>query len=223
MDFLRLSCYKVTMGVKIVFFDCDGTLTEVKSSWQYLHERLGLWDENADEYQRLFREGRIDYHEFCRRDAALWKGLPESRILEIMEEIGYRQGVKEAMAALKASRITTVILSTGLASLVMRAKRDLGVTYAKANELVVEGGVVTGAIRINVEHDKKGPWVRKILRRLALGKQDAAAVGDGEGDLGMFEEVGLTIGCHPNEKIAPIVDHAFYNGSFIEIVEKLLP
>jgi len=223
MDFLHLPCYKVSMGVRIVFFDCDGTLTEVRSSWQYLHERLGLWDENADEYQRLFREGLIDYHEFCRRDAALWKGLPENRVLEIMEEIEYRQGVKEAMAALRASGVFTVILSTGLASLVDRAKRDLGVTCAKANELIVEGGVVTGGIRINVEHDKKGFWVRKILKQLALGRQEAAAVGDGEGDLGMFEEVGLTIGCHPCELIAGIVDHAFNNGSFTNIVDVLRP
>jgi phosphoserine phosphatase len=218
---LRLPCYKVTMGVKVVFFDCDGTLTEVKSSWQYLHERLGLWDENADEYQRLFREGRIDYHEFCRRDAKLWKGLPESRILGIMEEIEYRQGVREAMATLSTAGILTVILSTGLASLVDRAKRDLGMTYAVANELIMEGGVVTGGVRINVDHDRKDLWVRKILKRFGLERDEAAAVGDGEGDLGMFEEVGLTIGCHPNEKIAGIVDHVFHNGSFIDIVEML--
>ena len=218
-----MPCYKVTMGVKIVFFDCDGTLTEVKSSWQYLHERLGLWDENADEYQRLFREGRIDYHEFCSRDAALWKGLPESRILGIMEEIGYRQGVRQAMATLRASGVVTVILSTGLAALVDRAKRDLAMTYAKANELLVEGGVVTGGVRINVEHDKKGFWVRKILKSSGIRRHEAAAVGDGEGDLGMFEEVGLTIGCHPNEKVAGIVDHAFHNGSFVDIVDVLRP
>ena len=53
------------MATKIVFLDCDGTLTKVKSSWEYLHRRLELWTENADEYQELFRQGRIDYHEFC--------------------------------------------------------------------------------------------------------------------------------------------------------------
>ncbi len=48
-------------------------------------------------------------------------------------------------------------------------------------------------------------------------------MGDGEGDLGMFEEVGLTIGCHPCELIAGIVDHCFHNGSFTDIVEILRP
>jgi len=138
-----------------------------------------------------------------------------------MEEIGYRQGVREAMATLRARGVLTVILSTGLASLVDRAKRDLAVTYAVANELIIEGGVVTGEVRIHVEHDRKDLWVRKILKRFGLERHEAAAVGDGEGDLGMFEEVGLTIGCHPNEKIAGIVDHAFHNGSFVDIVEML--
>jgi phosphoserine phosphatase len=57
------------MPIKIVFFDCDGTLTKVKSSWEYLHRRLELWTDKADAYQVLFREGKIDYNEFCRKDA----------------------------------------------------------------------------------------------------------------------------------------------------------
>jgi len=248
------------MGVRIVFFDCDGTLTDVRSSWQYLHERLGLWDENADEYQRMFRAGRIDYHEFCKRDAALWKGLSEKRIIEITDEIGYRKGVRETIAALTARGVITVILSTGLASLVDRAKRDLGITHAVANELIIEKGVATGGIRINVEHDgreglhpttrsrylsprgavrggpfpslkrkgslaarglDKGSWVRQILGHMTLKREEAAAVGDGEGDLGMFQEVGLAIGYRPNELVASVVDHAFHNGSFIDILEVL--
>ncbi|MCX5802835.1 MAG: hypothetical protein NTU69_04770 [Proteobacteria bacterium] len=50
------------MPIIIAFLDCDGTLTKVKSSWEYLHRRLGLWKNNADSYQKLFREGEIDYY-----------------------------------------------------------------------------------------------------------------------------------------------------------------
>lgn len=56
------------MPIKIVFFDCDGTLTKIKSSWEYIHRRLNIWNNNADKYQALFHSGLIDYDEFCRRD-----------------------------------------------------------------------------------------------------------------------------------------------------------
>jgi len=242
------------MALRIVFFDCDGTLTTVKSSWQYIHERLGVWDRNADEFQRLFRAGEIDYLEFCRRDASLWKGMTEKRVLEIIEEIPYHDGVRETMRTLGCEGVLTVLLSTGLSFLVERVKQELGMTLAVANELVVENGVLTGDIRINVAHDTgrpacegpggagdgpsyaavagthcgapsglrhKGHWVKKILSERGLRKEESAAVGDGEGDLGMFEEAGVAIGYRPSAKVLPFLDHALYNGSFKKVFEVL--
>jgi phosphoserine phosphatase len=210
------------MAVKIVFLDCDGTLTNVTSSWQYLHERLNLWEENADEFQRLFRAGRISYGEFCARDAALWKGLPIDRIRDILDEIELRHELKETIGVLNSAGIETVILSSGLSLLVDRVRGELGIGSAVSNELAEKDGVVTGEIRINVDHDHKGFWVRNILADRGLRKEEAAAVGDGEGDLGMFEEVGLAIGYYPSEKILPFLDHALFNGSFIDIVGMIL-
>jgi phosphoserine phosphatase len=61
--------------------------------------------------------------------------------------------------------------------------------------------------------------VKKLLGEKGLTKEEAAAVGDGEGDKGMFEEVGLSIGYHPHPKVRSLLDHAFDNGSFQEIVK----
>jgi phosphoserine phosphatase len=228
------------MSAKIVFFDCDGTLTTVKSSWQYLHERLDLWDGQADEFQRLFRAGEIDYREFCRRDAALWKGLPEGRVLDIVGEIPYHDGVRETMETLKTQDIRTVVLSTGLSFLVERVRRELRIDAAVANDLIVEDGMLTGEIRLRVAHDEaagadsqaegltgifqvqdKGYWVRSMLRRYGLKKADAAAVGDSEGDRSMFGEVGIAVGYHPSAGVLPFLHHALHNGSFKEVFEVL--
>jgi phosphoserine phosphatase len=240
------------MGLRIVFFDCDGTLTTVKSSWQYLHERLDLWDRKADEFQRLFQAGQIGYAEFCRRDAALWKGLSLERVLRIMGDIPLHEGVRETMEALRAQGILTVLLSTGLSFLVDKVRRELDMTLAVANDLIVREGVLTGEVMIQVDHDQghpsgpalrqgpeergssgpipagehssgagglhtKGYWVKKLLGEWGIGKEEAAAVGDGEGDRGMFEEVGLAIGYQPSAGILPLLDHACRNGSFREV------
>jgi phosphoserine phosphatase len=202
------------MAIKIVFLDCDGTLTTIRSSWEYLHRRLGLWDAKADEFQRLFREGKIDYYEFCRRDAALWKGVPLGRVLDIIDEIPYHEGTREALDLLNRQGMKTVILSTGLSFLVERVQRELGIHQSISNHLLVKEGLLTGEIRIDIEHDNKGFWVDRILEDFGIPREEAAAVGDGEGDRGMFEAVGLRIGYHPQAQILPLLDHAISDGSF---------
>ncbi len=209
------------MALKIVFFDCDGTLTQVKSSWEYLHRRLGLWDANADEFQRLFREGKIDYYEFCKRDALLWKGLPVERVMRVIGEIPYHDGVQELTGWLHKEGILSVILSTGLSFLVDRVREDLGIARSFSNELLAHDGHLTGEIKINVEHDDKARWVKRILRELSIAPADAAAIGDGEGDRGMFESVGLSIGYNLPPGLHSMVDHAFYNGSLASAAELL--
>ena len=206
------------MPLKIVFLDCDGTLTTVKSSWEHLHRRLGLWDNNADEFQRLYRESKIDYHEFCRRDALLWKGMPLKSVMAVTDEIPYHDGAREFTDWLRSEGIVPVILSTGLSFLVERVKKELGITRALSNELLVLEGVLTGEIRIHMEYDNKGYWVQEILSSMGLTRDEAAAVGDGEGDKGMFESVGLSIGYHPHPGILHALDYAVYNGSLFSLV-----
>jgi len=182
------------MPIKVVFFDCDGTLTKTKSSWEYLHRRLNLWTKSADAYQVLFREGKIDYKEFCRRDAFLWRGLPVSMVYQLISEIPYQENAARVVNALKKSGVFTVIISSGLSLLVDRVKNDLCVDLAFSNELASRAGLLTGGIKINVEYNQKGVLVREVLDFLGLQSEEASAVGDGDGDKGMFDEVALSIG-----------------------------
>ncbi|NLT24487.1 MAG: HAD-IB family phosphatase [Syntrophorhabdus sp.] len=186
------------MATRIVFLDCDGTLTTVKSSWEYLHRRLNLWNGNADEYQTLFRQGVIDYREFCRRDALLWRGLSVGDLKSMIGEIPYQPGAKDLVASLKGAGIITVIVSTGLSFLVEKVRGELSIDLSFSNDLLYRDGRLSGEISINVDHDLKGPVVRRTLERLRLSPAEASAIGDGEGDSGMFEEVGLPIGFNTN-------------------------
>lgn len=186
------------MALKAVFLDCDGTLTTVRSSWEYLHRRLGLWTDKADEYQELFRAGEIDYHEFCRRDALLWKGLSASHLRSVISEIPYQPDARELVRRFKKAGIITAIVSTGLTALVEKVREDLSVDLSFSNDLLEAGGFLTGEILINVDYDMKGHIVRRILGELGVSFDEASAIGDGEGDRGMFEEVCLPVGFRMN-------------------------
>lgn len=202
-----------------MFFDCDGTLTKIKSSWEHIHRGLGIWENNADEYQRLFREGRIGYGEFCRRDALLWKGLVLKDVVEMVGQIPYQEGSKEVITELKGLGIFTVILSTGLSFLVDKVRDDLGIHMSLSNELLTKGGFLTGEARINVEYEQKGPWVEKILSIVGMVKSEACAVGDGEGDRGMFDAVDLSIGFHPHPSIQSHLSRSIMDGSLAGVLD----
>ena len=50
--------------LKLVIFDLDGTLTQERSIWEYIHKQLGKWYEFAEEYQNQFLAGKISYEGF---------------------------------------------------------------------------------------------------------------------------------------------------------------
>lgn len=204
------------MATRIVFLDCDGTLTTVKSSWEHLHRELNLWDENADEYQALFRQGRIDYHEFCRRDAMLWKGLAISEVMSIVNSIPYQAGACELIRFFKERGIITVIISTGLSFLVQKVKRDLAIDLAFSNDLGVRDGTLSGEITINVDYDMKGPLVRRVLREFGYTFDEASAIGDGEGDKGMFEQVLIPVGFNMNGSPGTFPERTVYVDTLLE-------
>lgn len=207
------------MPIKIIFLDCDGTLTKVKSSWEFLHRRLGLWNNHADLYQGLFREGKIDYYEFCRRDALLWRGLPVADVMDVVREIPYQDGAKEAIRSVKDMGIATFIVSTGLSVLVDLVRGELSIDGAISNELLSKNGVLTGEVKINVEYDKKGALIDTMLGQSGLDRKEACAIGDGEGDIGMFGAVGLPIGFNPHEKVLPHIKHVCCGSSLTGIVD----
>lgn len=207
------------MPIKVAFLDCDGTLTKVRSSWEYLHKELGLWDENADEFQELFRAGEIDYHEFCRRDARLWRGLSVPEVREIVGRIPYRDDAMQTVENLKKMGVVTVIISSGLSLLVDRVQADLAIDLAVSNELVAHEGYFTGDVRINVGYNCKDRIVANVLRDLGLKKEESCAVGDGDGDRSMFDTVGLPINLATEGKMGECPEHAHSVTNLADVIE----
>lgn len=177
-------------SLKLVAFDMDGTLTPVRSSWEYVHRRLGLWNDLAVHYQAEFLAGRICYEEFCRRDAALWRGVSRRHLEEVVQEIPLRPLAREVVRALKEEGVKVALISSGLDLLAERLAEELGFDYYIANGLAAQNGRLTGEPVVRVSIDQPGKLKKDHLLRLqnryGCSHQDVAAVGDGPGDLDMF-------------------------------------
>ena len=178
---------------KLALFDLDGTLTKEKSAWEYIHRRLGVWNGYAEKFQESFVRGEISYDEFCRRDAAIWKGMKVSKVRRILNEIPFQPGVEEVIVFLKGKRVKLGMISSGLSLLADEVREKFGFDYAVANDLVAEDGVLTGDIKINVHYDQKAEWVEEARQRFNVQREEILAVGDSTGDIPMFRMCGFSV------------------------------
>lgn len=176
-----------------VIFDLDGTLTPVRSVWQYVHEALGTWETHGSKSLEAFLAGEITYDDFAGRDVRAWHGVQRSFIEEIVAEIPYRPGAEELVAALKERGIKLALLSSGLDILVSRVARELGFDMWIANGLGFTGGIVNGRVNIQVTWDGKADHLGSICRFFRVAPQETAAVGDSHGDVPLFAQVGLSV------------------------------
>jgi phosphoserine phosphatase len=207
---------------RAVLFDLDGTLTPVSSVWQHIHERLGLWEREALRHQAAFESGDIGYAEFCARDAAHWKGMMESDLRAITDAIPYRPGARECVGALQKRGLVVGIVSTGLTLLAERAIHDLDLAYAIANRLVASAGVLTGEVKINVEHGRKGEAVDLFCGQFGVDYREVIAVGDSDGDISMFERSGFSVAFNPrSDRTARSATITHHGDSLLDLLGRL--
>jgi phosphoserine phosphatase len=156
--------------VSAVIFDLDGTLTTIPSPWRYVHERLGLWENNASGYLEEWMSGRIGYDEFCRRDARLWTGRTVREIEDYLDEINFNPHVPAVVRRLVQHRIPSIIISSGFQYVARKIQTlcDWEPLLIYANDLV-DGPEVC----INVSGDFASPLSKRALAVDALRHFDA--------------------------------------------------
>jgi phosphoserine phosphatase len=199
---------KGIQNYKLVIFDLDGTLTQERSIWEYIHIRLGKWYGFAEEYQKQFLADKISYEEFCERDAMVWRGMRVEEVLEIVKNVPFHSGVDKLINYLKRKGMKLSMVSSGLSLLTNWVHQKYGFNYSVSNDLLDEDGILTGKVKIQVYYDKKAEWVEKILKRFRVRAEEVIAIGDSKGDIDMFQMVGFSIAfnssCSELDQIASV-------------------
>jgi phosphoserine phosphatase len=195
--------------ISSVIFDLDGTLTKTPSPWQYVHERLGVWETKACNHLDEWLAGKISYEDFCRRDTSLWNGRPVDEIYSYLDEIEWNRHVPAVIDRLVAARIPSVIISSGFkyvaAKIQDQHRWDPLLIYA--NELV-DGPEV----RINVSGDFQSPISKKALaeRTLpALGSKlaECLVVSDTTRDLEQLSDCGYKLHVVEEDDLLRVQDY----------------
>ncbi|MHA2363696.1 MAG: HAD family hydrolase [Candidatus Hodarchaeales archaeon] len=177
----------------LVISDLDGTLTEPHSSWQYVMEKLGFWENHGKNHLQNFLDNKINYDEFIRLDVETWKGIEEKRYLEVINQIPFRLGTEKLFQFFKRNGAFVVLLSSGLMDLCERAKLLFPVDRIYANVIHKNNGILDGNFTQQVGWHGK----RKIAVDL---KKDFYGIpiitlGDAPGDIPLAEIADLSFAC----------------------------
>jgi phosphoserine phosphatase len=181
--------------ISAVIFDLDGTLTKTPSPWQYVHERVGVWENTACHYLQEWLSGKIGYEEFCQRDTSLWNGRTVDEIYSYLDEIEWNRHVPKITQWLVERDIPSVIISSGFKYVAAKIQQQCGWQPLQiyANELT-DGPMV----RINVSGDFTSPISKKALAQRALASvgstmADTLIVSDTTRDLDQLCDCGYKL------------------------------
>lgn len=185
---------------RLICFDMDSTLIETEVIDE-LAERAGVGDKVREITERAMR-GEIDFCESFKERVALLKGLDESVMAEIAQNLPITEGVDRMMTILKRVGYKTAILSGGFTYFGNYLRQKFGFDYVYANELEIEDGKLTGRyLGEIVDGRRKAELLRLLCQFENIDIQQSIAVGDGANDLPMLNLAGLGIAFHAKPKV----------------------
>ncbi|MDR3273484.1 MAG: phosphoserine phosphatase SerB [Flavobacteriaceae bacterium] len=192
---------------RLICFDMDSTLIQTEVIDE-LAEKAGVGAE-VRAVTEAAMNGEIDFSESFKRRIKLLKGLDESVLQEVAENLPITEGLERLMNILKKSGYKTAIISGGFTYFGKYLQKKFGFDYVFANKLEIIDGKLTGNyIGEIVDGKKKAEYLENLAVNENIDIQQTVAVGDGANDLPMLSIAGLGIAFHAKPKVKANARHA---------------
>ncbi len=195
---------------RLVCFDMDSTLIQTEVIDE-LAIRAGVGEEVIAITEEAM-QGKLDFKESFIKRVSLLKGLDESVMKDIAENLPLTEGSERLIKTLKRYGYRTAILSGGFTYFGNYLKNKLGVDYVFANELEIVDGKLTGRhLGEIVDGQKKAELLKLLAFKEDIHLDQVIAVGDGSNDVPMLQLAGLGIAFHAKPKVKEEANHSISN------------
>ncbi len=177
---------------RLVVMDVDSTLIQ-EEVINLLAREAGVEDRVAELTSRALN-GEIDFEHALRERVSLLKGLDQTAITRVHENITLTSGARTFIRTLKRLGLVTAIVSAGFTRFADVLSADLGIDYSLSNTLeMVDGQLTGGLVGEFVDGSRKAEFLRSIAEAEGIPLSQVVAVGDGANDLEMLATAGLGI------------------------------
>jgi len=195
---------------RLICFDMDSTLIQTEVIDELAH-RAGVGAQVSAITEAAMR-GEIEFKESFKQRVELLKGLDESVMKDVAENLPLTEGCERLFKTLQKYGYKTAILSGGFTYFGNYLKNKLGVNYVFANELEIIDGKLTGRyVGEVVDGAKKAELLKLIAFKEDLHLEQVIAVGDGSNDLPMINLAGLGIAFHAKPIVKANATHSISN------------
>ncbi len=177
---------------RLIVMDVDSTLIQ-NEMIDLLADEAGRGEECAA-ITSLAMEGQLDFEQSLRDRVALLAGQPEEILGKAYERLELTKGADTFVRTLQRLGFKVAIVSGGFNYFTNRLQRELGLSYAYANQLETKGGVLTGSLAGPiVDRQAKLSMMIAMAQQEGIALEQVVAIGDGANDLDMLAAAGLGV------------------------------
>jgi phosphoserine phosphatase len=207
-------------GMRLIVLDVDSTLVQGEVI-EMVAAHAGCEDEVARVTDAAMR-GEIDFERSLRDRVALLEGVDATALDEVYDALTLAPGARTMVRVLRRLGYRFAIVSGGFSQITDRLAAELGIHFARANELEIVDGVLTGRIVGDVvDRAGKAEALRHFAAEVGVPVGSVIAIGDGANDLDMLNAAGLGIAFNAKDVVRHAADTAV-NVPYLDAIMYLL-
>lgn len=208
------------MSKFFVVFDVDSTLIE-NEVIELLADVAGRREEVAAVTERAMA-GELDFAESLIQRVATLEGLPESVFKDVLQRITITKGAKELIHRIHEAGGRVGAVSGGFTQVLTPLADELGLDFARANDLEVVDGKLTGQVVGQiVDKSVKAQSLLEWAERISFKQSQTVAVGDGANDLEMMSWAGLSVAFNAKPIVRASADIVIEKQDLLELAAVL--
>ena len=202
---------------RLVQLDVDSTFIQ-QEAIELLAAKAGVLEQVASITASAMR-GELDFEQSLRARVALLKGLPESVIIEVQQEISLTDGAEDLVATLHGKGHSVALVSGGFIDIIHPLINALSIKYYKANKLEIVAGVLTGGlVGPVIDRAGKAQALREFAAASGVSLENTVAIGDGANDLDMMAAAGLSIAFNAKPVVVEAADLSINEPSLRSVI-----
>ena len=203
---------------RLVQLDVDSTFIQ-QEAIELLAAKAGVLDEVSTITESAMR-GELDFEASLRKRVGLLKGLPESAIFAVQQEITLTDGAEDLVNTLHSKGHSVALVSGGFLDIIEPMIKRLSIKYYKANTLEIVDGVLTGGlIGPVIDRTAKADALKEFAIASGVELENTVAIGDGANDLGMMAIAGLSIAFNAKPVVVEAADLAINEQSLRSVID----